>query len=403
MTDVEIIALLVTFIGVLCIASIITILYHSYITSVIKEIRIGRQDADLLVDLIKEGNEKLQKRKKMIAFSKNAIFCVFLAIIVPIFVMAFVSKMNNDVLMLGDNSIIVVASGSMSEAHENNTFIKENPQFKNRLQTYDIIGLKKVHKQSDVRVGDIIAYTNDKKITIIHRVIQIIIEDEVVKFKTQGDANDKIDEYRPVFEDIVGEYNGKRVPMLGMFVLFFQSPSGLVTAIAAIYCLIMMDALSNKMNKQADRRCDLLNSIYEIDKMKEEDIINSKVANVQYVIMKSYMYRISELGLIDKTPINSDYPDKKLLDVVTHLEENLEKENQVNTKKNNDTKQINPQVKKVPTQNQSGKVNKVTTNGNKVVNKVPINQNKTATTGNNKPSSAPTTYTTDIGSNKSTK
>ena len=88
MTQVEIIALIVTFIGVVSFATIITMLYHSYISSSIKDIKLGKQDADLLDELIKDGNEKRQKRKKIISTLKNALFCVFLAIIIPVFALA---------------------------------------------------------------------------------------------------------------------------------------------------------------------------------------------------------------------------------------------------------------------------------------------------------------------------
>ena len=97
MTQVEIIALIVTFVGVISFATIITLLYHSYISSSIKDIKLGKQDADLIDEVIKDGSEQRKKRKKVMTIVKNSLFCVFLAIIIPVFALAIISKVNGEI------------------------------------------------------------------------------------------------------------------------------------------------------------------------------------------------------------------------------------------------------------------------------------------------------------------
>lgn len=327
MTQVEIIALIVTFIGVLSFATIITMLYHSYISSSIKDIKLGKQDADLLDELIKDGNEKRQKRKKIISTLKNVLFCVFLAIIIPVFALAIVSKVNGNVMMVGGNSIMVVASGSMSEKNKANNYLFTY-NLDNQFQTYDIIGISEVKDKNDLKVHDVIAFVNDKGINVIHRIISF--EDRIDGkryYTTRGDANNSNDTYKPTFEDVLGKYNGKRVPLIGMFVLFFQSGSGIVTALAVIYCLLMIDHLSNKMGQASDKRIEILSKVFDIENMKEEDIEIMKIGYVEYVLYKGYMYRLDENGVIDKKEVNENYEDKLVLELVENsdLEESQEK------------------------------------------------------------------------------
>ena len=58
--------------------------------------------------------------------------------------------------------------------------------------------------------GDIIAYTRDDLI-IIHRIIDIDVQDDVVIFNTKGDANNADDDLKLRIEDI----KGKVIPIIG--------------------------------------------------------------------------------------------------------------------------------------------------------------------------------------------
>lgn len=326
MTQNEIIALVVTFIGVLSFATIITMLYYSYISSAIKDIGLGKQDADLLYDLVKNNKEKIQKRRKTIAIIKNCVFCIFLAIIIPVIALAVVSKANGNVMMIGGNSVMVVASGSMSEKNSANSYLVSQ-KLDNQFQTYDVIGISKVKSDSDLKQYDVIAFINDKGINVIHRIIDFDYQNGKRVYVTRGDANNATDTYKPSFDDVIGKYNGKRVPLVGMLVLFFQSGSGIVTAIAVIYCLFMIDHLSNKMSQASAKRLDILSSVFDVEDMDEEDIEMMKIGYVEYILYEGYMYRIDENGLVDKKEVNENYNDKTILELVenSELEEFTEK------------------------------------------------------------------------------
>lgn len=315
MTRTEIITLVVTFIGVLSFATIITMLYSNYISSAIKDIRLGNQDADFLYDLIKESKVKIQKRRKIISIIKNCMYCIFLVIIIPVITFAVISKVNGDVMMIGDSSVIVVASGSMSEKNNSNNYLfTEN--LDNQFQTYDIIVINRVNNDSDLKKYDVISFVNDKGVNVIHRIIDFEYQNGERVYVTRGDANNATDKYKPSFDDVIGRYLGKRVPLVGMFVLFFQSGSGIITVIAVIYCLLVIDYLSKKMNKESEKRLEILSSVFNVEEMEDKDIELMKIGHVEYILYNDFMYRFDENGVIDKKEVNENYEDKKILEIV---------------------------------------------------------------------------------------
>ena len=80
MTSAEIISLIVTIIGVFSFATIFTILYQSYATSQINEIKSGKKDIELIDEVIYERQEKIKKRKMVTKIVKS--ICFYLALLI---------------------------------------------------------------------------------------------------------------------------------------------------------------------------------------------------------------------------------------------------------------------------------------------------------------------------------
>ena len=78
MTSIEIISLIVTFIGVFSFATIFTILYKSYATSQIAELRSGKKDIELIDEVIYERQAKTKRRRKIGKIIKNIVFYTIL-------------------------------------------------------------------------------------------------------------------------------------------------------------------------------------------------------------------------------------------------------------------------------------------------------------------------------------
>lgn len=351
MTTFEIIALVVTIVGVLCFAVIFTILYRSYSISTITEYEMGNRDVELIDEAIYENQPGVKKLKKVWHIIKQVLFYLVLAILVPTFAITIYSKFNSGIAMIGGKGIIVVASGSMSEKNPANSDYLS--RFNNQFDTYDIIVLEKV-SEGDLQLYDVIAFSNDKGVNIIHR-IKGYTEDG--KFITRGDSNNKDDEFNPTYNDVLGRYTGKRIPYIGIFVMFLQSYSGMVTILAVIYCLIMIERMTSKIHKALDKRTEILYSAINLE--NELDFQeNLKTEFIQKIYFKGFAYSFDNNGFIEKTEIIDDSLKEKSNDIL--IKERIEGE------KTTVVQEIIPRLKdeEEDIKQENGGDNQVVTNGN---------------------------------------
>lgn len=319
MTSVEIIAILVTFIGVTSISAVFTLLYHSYISSIVKEIQTGKRDIELIDETINDKKEKVKKRRKIMSIIKSICFYGILIIIIPIFIFSIINKFTGGTAMIGGKSIMVVASGSMSEKNKENNYLVEN-NLNNQFATYDIIVLKEVTDPTSIKLYDVIAFKNDKNENIIHRIIAINDNNGEVTYTTRGDANNASDTYHPKYEDIIGRYSNSKIKGIGIFVIFFQSYPGIITILSMIYILIMIDILSNKLRKEQDSRVNKLASVIE-----QIDENGPKPINVSYketIYYKGYAYQFDENGFIAKDEVLDEEILKKIDKTIIKVKEN---------------------------------------------------------------------------------
>lgn len=305
MTSIEIISIVVTFIGVFSFSAIFTILYKSYATSQIAELRSGKKDIEIIDEVIYERQTKTKRRRKIGKIIKNVIFYSILAILIPLFAFSLINRFMNNRMMIGGKSVIVVASGSMSEKHKDNTYLVNN-NLDDQFDTYDIIILEKVKSASELSVYDTVAYVNDKGINVIHRIREIRSDGSYV---TRGDANGADDEYKPVIGDIIGKYTGHRIKGIGIFVVFLQSYAGIITVVSLVYCILMIDRYTEKINKVQNKRIKQLEDV--IDYSEEADTLGFQSEFVEKIYYKGYSYSFNEEGFIEKNEIeDGDFLEK---------------------------------------------------------------------------------------------
>lgn len=126
--------------------------------------------------------------------------------------------------------------------------------------------------------GDVIAFM-EGRIVVTHRIIGIQTgEDGSLLFKTQGDANNSPDTELVREENIVGIYKS-RIPKVGDFALFLQTPLGMLIFIGIpvigfiIYDIIRRQYYSDKERKQASEMQEELERLRAIagEKAKAEE------------------------------------------------------------------------------------------------------------------------------------
>lgn len=140
------------------------------------------------------------------------------------------------------NTPLVVLSGSMSG---------DAPD---HIEVGDLIFVGKVEPE-DLEVGNIIAFMQGKTV-ITHRIIDIQTgESGELLFYTQGDANNAPDQSPVAESKLVGIYKG-RIPKVGDFAMFMQTPLGMIIFIGVplaafiIYDVIRRQRYAAKESKK---------------------------------------------------------------------------------------------------------------------------------------------------------
>ena len=298
----ELLALLVTIIGVTSFSFIFTILFKGYVNSILNEINKGSKDIEIIGEKIKE-KKKNNKRRKII---KLVLFYSIIIIITPILVISLINKINGNSITIANKMLMVVASDSMSVKNEANEYLIN---LNNQFNTFDIIVLEKVKDDSNIKINDVIAYKNGK-VNIIHRVVEIKELNGEIRYITRGDKYDKNDIYQPSLDDVIGIYTSNKINYLGIFIMFFQSYIGLITIISIIYCLLMVDYFNKKILSAEISRFEIIKEAIGCDCLYFEG--KSKEA----FCYKGFVYTFTEKGLIDKKEIIDD--NKTSINITTN-------------------------------------------------------------------------------------
>ena len=95
---------------------------------------------------------------------------------------------------------------------------------------------------AQLQAGDVITFMLDEKTVATHRIIQVVPDEEdptVLRFATQGDANDAPDGTPVHYKNVIGKPVFS-VPYLGYFANFVQNPPGLYFAIGFAVVLVLL-------------------------------------------------------------------------------------------------------------------------------------------------------------------
>lgn len=213
----------------------------------------GLEDEKIKERLIKKLNKDSTKMGKIIEKVEklfSIILCVFLCIIL---IVTGISSCRGDEKVRKIPAIKVVASTSMSEKYENNKYLFQN-NLNNQLQLFDVILLHELPKEEDLKLYDIVVYEHISGALLIHRIIGIEEPNEQHPnerhFLLQGDAVHYPDTFPVRYSQMKSIYRGERVPNVGSFVYFMQSPAGIICLILLVLSLILMPIADNYLLKK---------------------------------------------------------------------------------------------------------------------------------------------------------
>lgn len=151
------------------------------------------------------------KNNKKLKILGNIVFYIILISLLSIsFTLIKYKKEGTQPSIMG-NKFFSVLTGSMEPT----------------IMTGDLIITKQV-KPQQIKVGDIITFAspNSNNITT-HRVIEVINENEDIKYITKGDANNTKDPSPVEDEMLIGKVE-KCIPKLGQIILWIKSKLSLI-------------------------------------------------------------------------------------------------------------------------------------------------------------------------------
>ena len=207
--------------------------------------------------IIKSVSNRYKLGNRIIGtISKIASIVICLFITIPFALVAISSSMGNRVVK-DIPAIKVVASTSMSEKYENNTYLFTN-NLDNQLQLFDVVLLHKLPKEEDLKLYDIVVYEHISGTLLFHRIVGIEEPNEEHPneryFLLQGDAVHYPDSFPVRYEQMKSIYYGERVPNVGSFIFFMQSPSGLICLLLILCCMILMPIADSIVLKREEER-----------------------------------------------------------------------------------------------------------------------------------------------------
>ena len=290
MSNLQLLSFIVTTVCLVSFSIVFTYLFRNYFINSIKNISDGREDIEIIDTFLDETKKKKTKRNKIFNIVGKVTSYTFLGLVLAFFCFSLTSRILDNNMLINNSGFVVIASGSMEERNKENAYLDEF-NLNNQISTYDIIGLKKYESIDQVKLYDVIAFKDKEGKTIVHRIVSLEETENNIKVNTRGDSNQASDANQLYYgylsyEDIIGKYTDFRIPLIGSFVIFLQSNSGIVTIISVIYCFLMFDYYRTKLDKTITLRTNLLVELIDYD----IDTPNVNNYFKQELIYKGYKY-----------------------------------------------------------------------------------------------------------------
>ena len=177
-------------------------------------------------------------------------------------------------------TVKVVQTASMEKKNPKNTYLFTN-NLNNQISTFDLILTYQVPDEMDLQIYDIVVYEVDE-ILLVHRIVNIEEPNEKHPnerwFLCQGDAVESPDRFPVRYEQIKGIYRGEKIPFVGSFVMFMQSPAGWLCVFLVLAFTICTPIIEKKINKEKNAR---LISMGAFEEVSVTDTITEKIIDNQ--------------------------------------------------------------------------------------------------------------------------
>lgn len=231
-----------------------------------KAIKHGLEDERIKTEYIKEAKRK--GALNVICTILSGLLLV--AVLVP-FASAVQMQLTDD-KVTGDSPVPkIVLSDSMSRKRDTNDYLFKN-DLNDQFEMFDLVLTHELPDEFDLELYDVVVYDYEGTL-IIHRIIGIEEPNEQHPdhrhFLFRGDAEKFSDEFPVLYSQMRAIYKGEKIPRVGSFLAFLQSPAGYLCILLVIFAVFATPIAEKKLWNAKVARLKEIGFIEE-DKAKEE-------------------------------------------------------------------------------------------------------------------------------------
>ena len=256
MSKFEIYSIILCIIVFVMLVSVFSYLLTIIVKQSLKHVKAGLEDENLIKEF--SSVKKPNKFSKFFNIVLNFILCVFFVLI---FSLSLYINCTQNVYFDNFPTYRVVLTSSMENKNKENTYLMEN-NLNNQISAFDLIITYKIPDEDQIKLYDIVVYEVDG-ILVVHRVVGIEQENESHPnekyFLLQGDAVGKPDRFPVRYSQMKGIYRNERIPFVGSFVLFMQSPAGWLCLLLILAAMILTPIFDKKLLDARKNRYLLIN------------------------------------------------------------------------------------------------------------------------------------------------
>ncbi len=249
--------------------------------SAVRLIRLGAED-----ETVRKEGERLKKNSgkeasllgRILSFALCGVLTVIFAF--SIFLSCTENRYEDSL-----SALKVVKTSSMERRNPLNKYLEAN-DLDNQIGTFDLIVTHPLPGEMELELYDIVVYEVDG-VLIIHRIVEIEEPNEkhpgIRHFKLQGDSISAPDRYPVLYEQMRAIYRDERVPFVGSFIAFLQSPAGWLCILLAFFTIIITPIAEKKLATAILERYEILlaDPIEEApQEEKAEESLQAKIESV---------------------------------------------------------------------------------------------------------------------------
>ena len=290
----------------------------------IKLIKLGAEDEKIIDEETRKKNTKVSKTFDYIVTGLLSLIFIFF------FCSSLYINCTQNTYFDNMPTYKVVKTASMSTKNEKNKYLFENG-LNDQIQAFDLIATYKLPAEKDLKLYDIVVYELDG-VLLVHRIVQIeepnASHPNERYFRCQGDAVTSPDRFPVKYEQMKGIYRGERIPAIGSFVLFMQSPAGWLCILLVAVAMVATPIIERKLLRVREERLAIINgvantSVAHIEPSAEETPEEQPLQNPAEEFIEVINEQIVESGLSIK---KKDYRHfkQKLIDSIDIIQDRYE-------------------------------------------------------------------------------